>query len=279
VADPVGFEWNADWRPRGQLGCSAGHVMAWQLPKKRICVALIRYCAVYSICCVFIFLFQRSLLFFPTHHVPTTELKPWVTGGETVGYCREVPNPDTVWLMMHGNAGQASDRDYVLDHIRHIDSLYVLEYPGYGMRDGSPSKLSIDKAASDAYRALRETHANSHVCVIGESVGSGPASMLANEPAPPEKIVLITPFDTLHRVASRKLFFLPVWPLLLDRWDNIDALKSYKGQVDIFGATRDSVIPVHHARNLAAELHNAVFIEISCGHNDWSFCRDVVIAR
>jgi pimeloyl-ACP methyl ester carboxylesterase len=240
---------------------------------------LTRFGAIYGVFCLGAFLFQRALIFFPTHRTAPTGLVPWLSGGQTIGFCREVDAPQTVWLMMHGNAGQASDRDYVLEHLSAQDALYVLEYPGYGSRGGSPSKASIDTAASDAYRALRQRFPEVPLCVIGESIGSGPASVLAQERLPPEKIVLITPFDTLHRVASRRFFFLPVGWLLLDRWDNMAALQHYQGPVDIFGAREDAVIPIGHARNLARACSRARFTEISGGHNDWSYSQAVRIER
>src|SRR5438105_1044103 len=98
---------------------------------------------------------QRAMLFFPSHSAPHTRLTPWSEGKRVIGYCREVPNPRTIWLMTHGNAGQAADRDYVLSHLSAEDSLYVLEYPGYGARDGTPSRKSMNQAALEAYRLLR----------------------------------------------------------------------------------------------------------------------------
>jgi len=248
--------------------------------KKRTVLRVVTRCGIlYAVFCLVVFLFQRSLLFFPTHNVTPTALIPWLHEGQTIGFCREVNSPETVWLMMHGNAGQASDRGYTLEHMSAQDALYVLEYPGYGSRGGSPSKKSIDKAASDAYRVLQQQYPDVPLCVIGESIGSGPASMLANERLPPDKIVLITPFDTLSRVASKRFFLLPVCLLLLDRWDNIDALKHFNGQINIYGATKDAVIPIEHARNLAQKSSNARFIEILGGHNDWAFSTDVNITR
>jgi len=245
--------------------------------------ALLRMAALfgffYILLCAAVYTFQRSLLFFPTHADSTNLLKAWTDNGHVVGYCREVSNPASVWLMMHGNAGQASDREYALDHISEDDALYVLEYPGYGARHGSPSRKSIDKAASDAYQLLRRTYPNTSLCVIGESIGSGPASRLAQERIPPEKIVLITPFDSLYNVASKRFWFLPVWLLLLDRWDNVDTLRHYDGQLDIFGATDDTVIPIDHARNLSQANPISRFTEIPGGHNDWSFGTAVKITR
>ncbi len=241
--------------------------------------AAIRCGVVYMVFCLIVFVAQRSLLFFPTHHVSASRLEPWVRDGVVVGYCREVPSPEVVWLMMHGNAGQASQRDYVLDHLSVQDALYVLEYPGYGARGGSPSRVSIDAAARQAYDELRMTYPRASVCVIGESIGSGPAAMLATTSHPPDKLVLITPFDSLYRVAARKFFFLPVWLLLRDRWDNTAALSDYQGEVEIYGARDDTVIPVQHAKSLAQVCKNATFHLIPGGHNDWSRGNKVSISR
>lgn len=235
---------------------------------------------VYAVFCLLIFLVQRRLLFFPSHRDDvSSRLTPWLHEGGAIGYCREVRAPRTVWLMMHGNAGQASDRDYVLEHISAEDALYVLEYPGYGTRDGSPSRRSMDSAASAAYHALQQRYPDTPLCIIGESIGSGPACGLAKERVPPAKIVLITPFDTLCRVASKRFWFLPVQSLLLDRWDNIGSLQYYEGPIDIYGASGDTVIPVEHAENLARKVPSARYTEIPGGHNDWSFSAAVEIDR
>src|SRR5262249_40423007 len=85
----------------------------------------------YALVVALIYLRQRSMLFFPSHDAQPTQLAPWSDGHATIGYCREASNARTIWLMMHGNAGQAAGRDYVLRRMSSQDSLYVLEYPGY----------------------------------------------------------------------------------------------------------------------------------------------------
>ena len=232
---------------------------------------------VYVAVAALVYFRQRSLLYFPSHEKFSGQLVPWLAGGQTIGYCREMRNPHAIWLMMHGNAGQASDRDYVLSHISDGDSFYVLEYPGYGGREGSPSSESINQAASSAYQVLRKQHPGAAVCVLGESLGSGPACALAREKIAPDKIVLVVPFDNLVSVASQHFPFLPVRFMLKDRWDNVESLKGYKGPVDIFGAREDTIIPIEHARALANHFPSAHFLEIPGGHNDWSQAGEVKI--
>jgi len=235
--------------------------------------------AVYLLLIALVYVCQRSLLYFPAHAAPSTTLVPWTDGTQTIGWRREVPNARAVWLMMHGNAGQAADRDYVLNRMSDRDSLYVLEYPGYGRREGRPCLETINLAAAQAYRLLRSQNKDRPVCVLGESIGSGPACALAREKAPPDKIVLVTPFDTLANIASKHFRFFPVRFLLRDAWDNVEALRNYAGPVDIFAATADTVIPIAHAKALASQVRGARLIPIPGGHNDWSRAEQVRIAR
>ena len=68
----------------------------------------------YVVGVVVLYFRQRAMLYFPSHALRSSRLVPWVDGEHVIGYCREVPNARAIWLMMHGNAGQAADRDYAL---------------------------------------------------------------------------------------------------------------------------------------------------------------------
>jgi pimeloyl-ACP methyl ester carboxylesterase len=212
---------------------------------------------------------QRKLLFFPTHDARDGGLARWTEDGEMLGFAREVKDPENVWLMLHGNGGQAADRVYALPSFSERDSVYILEYPGYGQREGSPSRRSIDEAARQAYAALRKRFPETAVCVAAESIGSGPAAMLSREAKPPDRIVLIVPFDDIRSVA-RAHVSLPVGVLLAGTWNNVEALNGYAGPLDVFGAEKDTIIPVRHARALADSVPQAAFHLIRGGHNDWS---------
>jgi len=258
-------------------GCYKGMSM-WRLTKWALRIAAVLL-ALYLVLVTIVFFRQRSMLFFPTHVAPSTRLIPWLDGKQTIGYCREVRNARTVWLMMHGNAGQAADREYVLNRMSEEDSLYVLEYPGYGMREGSPGLESMNQAASEAYHLLRSHNPNTPVCVLAESIGSGPACALALEKIAPDKIVLVVPFDSLVSVAAERFYFLPVRLMLRDAWNNVETLQHYGGPVEIFGATGDAIIPIEHAKALARQIPSAHFTAITGGHNDWSWNDQVRIRR
>jgi uncharacterized protein len=220
---------------------------------------------------------QRKLLFYPTHRTQTNGLAEWKHQGTLIGYSRLVADPENVWLLIHGNGGQAADRVNAMSAFSARDSVFVLEYPGYGSRPGKPSKGAFDASAAEAYRLLRNMFPEKPVCVAGESIGSGPASMLAREAVPPDKLVLVVPFDDLKRVAADYLPHFSVGLILGASWNNVESLSTYKGPIDIFGAQQDTVISIDHARVLAASLPQAKFTIVTGGHNDWSRQREVQI--
>ena len=212
---------------------------------------------------------QRKALFYPTHHANENGLARWMHQGMQIGFAREVSTPENIWLMLHGNGGQAADRVYALAAFSPRDSVFIMEYPGYGQRPGKPSRRSIDEAALVAYQALRARFPDKPVCVVGESIGSGPASTLTSASPPPDKLVFLTPFEDLKSVGRDYARYAPLSLLLAGSWNNVEALSNYHGPMDVFGAERDEVIDVRHARALAASRPQAKFHLIPGGHNQW----------
>jgi hypothetical protein len=226
---------------------------------------------VYVVVAAALALFQRRLLYFPSHHAHAgSRLEVWEESGAVWGARRVVERPRAVWLVLHGNAGQAAQREYVLDVLPSDVCVYVLEYPGYGARAGAPSRASIDAAAIAAHRRLGELYPDVPRGVLGESLGSGPAAQLAREPQPPDAIVLAVPHHRLADVAADAFPWLPVRWILQDDWDNGAALADFAGRLVILAAEHDVVIPIEHARALAAKLPSAELRVLLCGHDDWS---------
>lgn len=213
---------------------------------------------------------ERRLLFYPSHGTDSNGLQPWVKDNRLIGFSRLVESPKNVWLLIHGNGGQAADRAYAIHCFSSEDSVFILEYPGYGNRSGKPSRKSFNEAAEEAYLELRERFPGSPVCVVGESIGSGGASYLASLDSPPDKVALVVPFDVLSSVAKKRFPSIIVKLVLRSNWDNVNALSGYDGPVDIFGAKLDTVIPVSHAQALARSIPNSKLVLIEGGHNDWS---------
>jgi hypothetical protein len=176
--------------------------------------------------------------------------------GQAIGY-RSLPGPGDrraplAVLIAHGNAGCALQRAEYAAPLRaaaadRAVSVYLLEYPGYGARPGSPSQPAFLAAAEDA---LNSIPAGVPVVVVGESLGSGVAAATArSNPDRVAGLLLLTPFDSLVNVAQHHYPVLPVRWLLRDRYPSEEWLRSYRGPVAVIVAGRDTVVPPHFGRN------------------------------
>ena len=208
---------------------------------------------------------QRALLYLPTHQAAPAGLAPWTVDGELYGLAREAPQPRRVWLIFQGNAGQAGPRRY-FDRVPADESLYILDYPGYGKRPGEPTHASITDAARRAYFELRRRFSGVPVGVVGESFGSGPACALTREPTPPDRVVLLVPIARLDLVVGHALPFLPVRLLLRDNWDNPAALRDYRGPVTIFAAEEDQAVSRAETLLLAQSRPGIRLVWVPAGH-------------
>jgi uncharacterized protein len=213
---------------------------------------------------VLAFAFQRRLLYFPARlpegaAVALAErlgLEPWRGPGGALRGWRATPAapPRARVLVFHGNAGSALDRAYYAAALVPLGlSVSILEYPGYGAREGAPSEDSITAAAVEAVDALAAEGAEP-VLLVGESLGSGVAARAARlRPAAVRGVLLVTPFARLAEVARLHYPFLPAF-LLRDRWAPRDDLERFPGPVAILVAGRDEVVSAEQGRALFAAL-------------------------
>jgi pimeloyl-ACP methyl ester carboxylesterase len=227
-----------------------------------------------------VLLFQRRLIYHPMK-LPAAEAEriaaeegfaPWRNaGGEIVGWMMPSgpPSAGSV-LVAHGNAGSASMRDYIAGPIHEALPLdvYVLEYPGYGARAGSPSMDSLLAAGEEALALLPRERP---VYLVSESLGAGVAAHLAKtQPSRIEALVMFVPYDDLAAVGQTMLPFLPVKYLMWDRFQPAQWLADYRGPVKIVLAGADEVIPPRLGRRLYEGYPGPKSLQVVEGarHND-----------
>jgi len=224
--------------------------------------------------------FQRRLIYFPTKLAPGDAeqaaaqkgLLPWRNkAGQIIGWKLTADTPPTgTVLIVHGNAGCASDRDYIARPIHHAASfdVYVLEYPGYGARDGSPGMKSFLAAGEDACGSLPR---NLPIYVVSESLGAGVATYVAQMyPTRIGGLMMFVPYDNLASVAQSKMPLLPAYFLLLDRFRPAKWLRGYNGPVMILLAGKDEVIPPQSGRRLFDGYQGPKSLQVvpDAHHND-----------
>jgi pimeloyl-ACP methyl ester carboxylesterase len=207
------------------------------------------------------FLAQRRLLYFPTPSdlsmsvrvAASRGLVPW-TGpdGAFLGWRSPHPGgaPVARVIVLHGNAGTALDRAYLRDVVRAPGvpplDVYLMEYPGYGPRTGSPSEASILAATTGAIALLGN---DLPILLVGESLGSAVAVLAAAARAHVAGLLLVTPVSSVTALARHHYPVVPSF-LVRDPFRADLALPGYRGRVAFLLAGRDEVAPPGQARAL-----------------------------
>ena len=200
---------------------------------------------IYLVVAMLLVIFQRQFLYFPTpdvsHNFPVMSLE---SGDETINVITLNPQRAKAILYFGGNAEtvlyNAQDfADWLPDH-----TIYLLNYRGYGGSTGSPTEQGLYADALALYDKIHQSHDT--VSVIGRSLGSGVATLLATQ-RPLTSVVLITPYDSIRQVAQDLLPIYPMSLLLKDQYDSLSRTGQINARVLIITAENDRVIPAKHS--------------------------------
>lgn len=125
-----------------------------------------------------------------------------------------------------------------------------IEYPGYGPYKGTPDSDHILSDVNKLARYLRTLPAGGGtIHVMGQSIGTGPASELAKYIVNLASLTLITPYISISTLAHD---YLPVFGYYLARdsyttLDNAKTVLKRRSPVYIHHGTQDELIGYHHA--------------------------------
>lgn len=206
----------------------------------------------YLALCALMFFGQRSQIYFPVResdppgaaamHLATDEgvnLRIWV-----------VPRPGPRALVYFG--GNAEDVAGNLSSFAAAfpaQSIYLVNYRGYGGSTGSPSEAGLLADAAAIFDHLRPRHPQ--ISVIGRSLGSGVAVHLAGI-REIHRLVLVTPFDSLVNVAREHFRYLPVGWLMRERYESAARVAAVRAPTLVIIAGADEIIPRARSEALVA---------------------------
>ena len=151
----------------------------------------------------------------------------------------------------------------------------LVEYPGYGRSEGSPSERSVRETFLAAYDRLVEQPGIDAERIVGygRSLGGGAICQLA-EHRPLAALVLESTFTGVAPMA--RSMGVPRF-LVRDPFDNRTVVSGYQGPVLLLHGVHDRIIPFEHSEELHAVAARAELVRLECGHNDcprsWSIVR------
>jgi pimeloyl-ACP methyl ester carboxylesterase len=224
----------------------------------------------YFVIGLILYLSQRNFIFYRTPKIEDIESVYYKSCGETIEVHVVNPGLEKAVIYFGGNAETVG---YNIDPMKDLipaQTIYLVNYRGYSGSTGTPSEKALFEDALTIYDRIKEDHKS--ISVIGRSLGSGVATYLAVE-RDLEKVVLVTPFDSIKNVAQRSFPIYPMGILLKDKFESVKIAKEIKGPTLILIAGRDQVIPNARSIALAAVFTKEILtIETihEADHNDIS---------
>ncbi|HEY0199125.1 MAG TPA: alpha/beta hydrolase [Rhodanobacter sp.] len=173
----------------------------------------------YGTFCTYLYFGQRHLLYQPQGTWPVRQPPDFSLRRGAVTLRGWVVNPGQARALLYfgGNGERIEDRREDIGRWFPDRAVYLLPYRGYAASEGKPDEQALVGDAQALYDEAARHH--SQVAVIGRSLGSGVAMQLAAH-RPVERLVLVTPFDSMLRVAQAQYPFAPVGWLLKDRYES-----------------------------------------------------------
>ncbi|RON66977.1 hypothetical protein BK669_02360 [Pseudomonas fluorescens] len=197
--------------------------------------------ALYLALCAALFVFQRSLIYFPRPaavEAADARLKLSMPDADVWVTTRARDGPRAV-IYFGGNAEDVSRNLPGFAEAFPDDALYFLHYRGFGGSGGSPSEEAIAKDAQALFDQVYASHPQ--IAVVGRSLGSGVAVRLASQ-RPVQQLILVTPYNSLEEIAEQHYPWLPVKWLLRDRFESGRYAAHIRVPTLLLAASDDEVI-------------------------------------
>jgi pimeloyl-ACP methyl ester carboxylesterase len=163
---------------------------------------------------------------------------------------------NSFWVLhLHGNADSA----FSAWQVRHSEALrragfsvLEIDYRGFGATPGQASETHMYEDSEAAYQELlRRGVAPDHIILLGHSLGSGPAVLLATQHAA-AALVLFGAFTSIPDAAAGRYPYLPVRLAVGVQFDSLSRIGHVHIPVVIAHSRTDAVIPYAHALKLFA---------------------------
>lgn len=249
----------------------------------------------YSAYCLFFYLLQRKLIF-PTdfvivpkgiaENIPDSS-KYWIENefGKTETWYLQPFNLESnktypIMIIAHGNADIIDRWAEVVKFLMESGiGVLLIEYPGYGRSEGTPSQQNITEVFIKSYDLIIKNPEvdKNKIILLGQSIGGGAICSLAKE-RNSIALILISAFTSIDVFASQ--YFLPKF-LIKDTFDNLSVVAKYKNPILFVHGIDDNIIPISESEKLNSAAESGELILLDGGHNmvrKWlPFWKNIVI--
>ncbi|MEO8000248.1 MAG: alpha/beta hydrolase [Arenimonas sp.] len=226
---------------------------------------------VYLALCIFLYVKQRELLYFPVPAMSNVQAQAFELDSDGLKLKGWVVNPGQARALVYfgGNGEQiewnAPEFQASIPNV----TVYLLPYRGYGGNPGEVTEAHLYLDALALYDKIKPQY--QHVSLMGRSLGTGVATYVASK-RKIDKLILVTPYDSIVNVAQDQYPIFPVGLLIKDRYQSIDRAGNIKAKTLILIAENDEVIPRANTENLIRHFKQKTEVVVleGVGHNSIS---------
>lgn len=223
----------------------------------------------YIIFALLLYFMQRKLLYLPQEglqYVDATEIE--FKNGNIVLRGWVVNEGKEKAMLYYGGNAETIETNVAFYRENFTEyTLYLINYRGFGKSDGNPTEENLFNDAIFIYDQISSKHKK--ISLIGRSLGSGIAVYLASK-RKVDKLVLITPFDSILNVAKQTYKIFPFSLLLKDKYESTKYVKDINSKTLFLIAEKDRMIKKSRSMNLY-EVFSKDMVELKivkdAGHN------------
>ena len=226
--------------------------------KRKLAIALALPALAYAAACVYLYTQQRKLIYArsPKERVSGARVLRLRHDGETLRVLRVGRKRCADALVyFSGNSGIRSAEIACFRETFPNRTVYLVNYRGYGGSTGSPTEAALFKDAVAVFDWVKTRHRR--VALMGRSLGSGVAVFVAAT-RPVEKLVLVTPYDSMENVAKKQFPLFPISWILHDKFASHEHAAAIGKPTLVLLAETDEVIPRELSDALVGALGESV---------------------
>ncbi|NJN58229.1 MAG: alpha/beta fold hydrolase [Leptolyngbyaceae cyanobacterium SL_5_9] len=250
----------------------------------------------YTATCVYLFMRQTRMIFFPSPYIQTTPTEfnlpyeeVWIPVADNSNQAKRLhgwwipAESERVLLYLHGNGANIGANVAQASRFHRLGfSVLLIDYRGYGMSEGDfPTEASVYADAQTTWDYLiQQGISPEQIFIYGHSLGGAIAINLATQNPSAAGLIVQSSFTSMREMATyaKNLEIFPLDLLLTQRFDSLQKLqangspreKSLQMPVLFIHGTADVQVPsvMSEALYAAAPEPKQIWLVPNAGHND-----------
>ena len=222
--------------------------------KNLLLTIIIASSLIYLIVLVFLFFFQRSLLYQPNVNnyfndrlkvdIEEVQIKTSDNINLLGWFHKKDLNKFKTIVYFHGNAGKLENRIHKLNHFKDMDvNFLIISWRGFSGNSGKPTEKGLYEDGKSTIDWLKNIGlSDKDIVLYGESLGTGIATHIAQN-RKFAGLVLETPFTSMVDAAKNVYPYIPVGILLKDRYENEKKIRHINIPILVMHGEADQIVP------------------------------------